>query len=408
MSVATPSLFHDTRKIKINDKYPVKLTVYFQQDKKRYATGVDLSIEEWKKMNSPKLKDKELKDLKLMLDGQVQKASKIIKKLENFSFSDFEDAFFDKKELRVRNSFISLFKEYIENLKNEDRLGTASSYNTTLNSLLEIRKTFRIPDITQDFLKAYEAHHRQKGNSDTTIGINLRNIRAVINKAIALKLLSAEKYPFKGYVIPSGKNIKKALEWDAIQKLLKYQPVDDKKEKAFDYWLFSYLCNGMNMADIAHLQKTNIDTDFLQFRRRKTIRTRKKDQRPIKVALHPRAKAIIAKYHVKGNPYVFDILEPGLSTVTERNRVQRFIKFVNKHMKEIANELNIQLGEYHSLTTYVARHSFATRLKRKGASIDEISEYLGHASVETTKNYLDSFEDDLLKKRSQLLTDDDF
>jgi integrase len=69
-------------------------------------------------------------------------------------------------------------------------------------------------------------------------------------------------------------------------------------------------------------------------------------------------------------------------------------------------ELNIELGANYELTTYVARHSFATRLKRKGASTDEISEYLGHASVETTKNYLDSFEDDLLKQRSLLLTDD--
>ena len=58
---------------------------------------------------------------------------------EDFTFSDFEDIFFGKKELHAKNSFISLFKEYIANLKEEDRLGTASSYNTTLNSLLEIK-----------------------------------------------------------------------------------------------------------------------------------------------------------------------------------------------------------------------------------------------------------------------------
>src|SRR5690606_26091885 len=110
--------------------------------------------------------------------------------------------------------------------------GTSSSYNTTMNSLLEIKKNFRVSDITTDFLKQYEAYHRKKGNSDTTIGINMRNIRAVINKAIEQKLLPADKYPFKGYTIPSGQNIKKALDWDAIQKLLNYQPTDEKKEKA--------------------------------------------------------------------------------------------------------------------------------------------------------------------------------
>lgn len=407
MPDATLSLFLDTRKVKANAKFPVKLTVYYLQDKKRYGTGVDLDEEEWKKINAPKLKDQELKDTKLRLDAIVQKASRIIKNTEDFTFSEFEDIFFGKKELRAKNSFITLFKEYIANLKAEGRIGTASSYNTTLNSLLEIKQSFRIADITQEFLKQYEGFHRKKGNSDTTIGINMRNIRAVVNKAIAQKLLSPDKYPFKGYVIPSGQNVKKALEWDVIQKLLSYKPSDKKKEKAFDFWLFSYLCNGMNIADIAHLQKSNIDNDLLQFRRRKTIHTRKKDQRPIKVALHAKAKTIIVKYQSADNPYVFGVLEPGLPLVTQRNRVQRVIKFINKHMKEIAGELEIEMGANYELTTYVARHSFATRLKRKGASTDEISEYLGHASVETTKNYLDSFEDELLKKRSQWLTDDE-
>jgi integrase/recombinase XerD len=407
MSDATLSLFLDTRKVKANAKFPVKLTVYYLQDKKRYGTGVDLDEEEWKKINAPKLKDQELKETKLRLDAIVQKASRIIKNTEDFTFSDFEDIFFGKKELRAKNSFITLFKEYIANLKEEGRIGTASSYNTTLNSLLEIKQSYRIADITPEFLKQYEGFHRKKGNSDTTIGINLRNIRAVVNKAIAQKLLSPDKYPFKGYIIPSGQNVKKALEWDAIQKLLSYKPSDEKKEKAFDFWLFSYLCNGMNIADIAHLQKLNIDNDLLQFRRRKTIHTRKKDQRPVKVALHAKAKTIMAKYQSADNPYVFGVLEPDLSLVTQRNRVQRVIKFINKHMKEIADELEIEMGANYELTTYVARHSFATRLKRKGASTDEISEYLGHASVETTKNYLDSFEDELLKKRSQWLTDDE-
>jgi integrase/recombinase XerD len=407
MTDATISLLHDNRKRKADGTYPVKLTVYYQLDKKRYATGVDLNEEDWKKINGSKLKDHGLKEVKLRLDAIVLKANKVIKRMEEFSFQEFEDDFFGRKELRAKNSFVMLFKDYIANVKAEGRIGTAATYTTTLNSLLEIKKNYRISDITTAFLKQYEAFHRKKGNSDTTIGINMRNIRAVVNKAIAQKLLPQEKYPFKGYVIPSGQNVKKALEWEAIQKLLKYKPTDDGKKKAFDLWLFSYLCNGMNTTDIAHLKKSDVDTDFLQFKRRKTMRTRKKDQRPIRVALHQKAKEIIAKYQSTDNPYVFGILEPGLSPVTERNRIKRLLKFINQHMKEIADELDIKLGANYELTTYVARHSFATRLKRKGASTDEISEYLGHSSVNTTRNYLDSFEDDLLKKRSRLLTSDE-
>lgn len=407
MSEATINLLHDTRNIKTNGTYPVKLTVYYQQDKKRYATGIDLTEEDWSKINAPKLKDPILKEVRQRLDDIVGKATKTIKKLEEFSFSEFEDSFFGKKELQAKNSFVMLFKEYISTLKDEGRVGTAATYTTTLNSLLEIKKNYRISDVTTAFLKQYEGFHRKKGNSDTTIGINLRNIRAVINKAIAQKFLPQDKYPFKGYVIPSGQNAKKALEWESIQKLLNYDPTDTQKERAFDFWMFSYLCNGMNTTDIAYLKKTDIDRDFLQFKRRKTMRTKKKDQRPIKVALHEKAREIMIKYQSPDNPYAFCVLEPGLSPVTERNRIKRLLKFINEHMKKIAAELGIQLGANYDLTTYVARHSFATRLKRKGASTDEISEYLGHSSVNTTKNYLDSFDDELLKTRSRLLTSDE-
>ena len=104
------------------------------------------------------------------------------------------------------------------------------------------------------------------------------------------------------------------------------------------------------------------------------------------------------------SPYLFNILKPGLSALTEKHRIQKIIKFVNKHMKAIALELNITFDNKNNLTTYVARHTFSTVLKRKGVSIDEISEFLGHTNVATTKNYLDSFADETLKQRSRLLT----
>ena len=60
-------------------------------------------------------------------------------------------------------------------------------------------------------------------------------------------------------------------------------------------------------------------------------------------------------------------------------------------MKNIGNDLGINI----KLTTYSARHSFATALKRSGAPTEFISESLGHKDLKTTENYLDSFEDDM-------------
>ena len=405
MDNVTINFLLDTRKEKKNFRYPIKFTVYFLNDKKRYGTGLDATEDEWLKMHSPKLRDAGLKEIKLKLDTITKKANKIIKGLDEFSFHEFEEAYFCTNAQLSNNSLYALFEKYIKELKSEGRIGTAASYNTTLNSLTAIKKGMRINEVTTPFLKHYEQSHRDKNNSDATIGINMRNIRTIINKAIALKMLSYEKYPFRGYCIPTGQNVKKALDWDDLQKLINYEPVNPYAAKALDYWRFSYLCHGMNMKDIALLEKDWIDADFLVFRRAKTIRTRKKNQRPIKVALHDRAKAIIEKYQRDDNPFVFGILEPGLDPVTQRNRIQRVIKFANDHLKAIAIKLEIKAGMADNLTTYSARHSFATTLKRKGISTDEISEYLGHASIATTKSYLDSFTDDLLKARSKLLVD---
>ena len=70
-------------------------------------------------------------------------------------------------------------------------------------------------------------------------------------------------------------------------------------------------------------------------------------------------------------------------------------------MKQIGQELGIK----RSCTTYSARHSFSTVLKRSGASTEMISELLGHSSTAVTKAYLDSFETDQIKEQTNALTE---
>src|SRR6266498_5519236 len=124
MEKATVNLFFDTRNIKANGKYPVKLTVYFDGDKKRYKTSIDVTQDEWTKLKSPKLKDSKLKETKLTLQAIENRASKIIEKMDEFSFEEFSRNFFSSTK-KLGNSFTELFKRYIDNLKKEERIGTA-------------------------------------------------------------------------------------------------------------------------------------------------------------------------------------------------------------------------------------------------------------------------------------------
>lgn len=230
----------------------------------------------------------------------------------------------------------------------------------------------------------------------------MRNLRAIVNEAIDAHLISKDKYPFKEYQIPTGQNVKKALKDFDINHILTYNPEKEDHQKAIDFWIFSYLCSGMNFADIISLKPINISGNHLSFYRQKTIRTKKKDLRPIKVGLNPKALAIIEKYKNTDpeNPYLFSILEAGLSAKTIKNRCQRFIKWVNKRMYEICEDLGIE----NKTSTYAARHSFSTVMKRKGVPTSFIKDALGHSSVATTEDYLDTFEDDVTLEYANELT----
>lgn len=104
--------------------------------------------------------------------------------------------------------------------------------------------------------------------------------------------------------------------------------------------------------------------------------------------LHPKAIELIEKYHDDNNPHLFPILMAYHKTEQQKcNRVHKIIVNVNKRLKEIGKELNLPI----TLTTYVARHSHATILKKAGVATSIISESLGHSSERITQVYLDSF-----------------
>jgi integrase/recombinase XerD len=400
---ASVTLLHDTRRSKKGEKYPVKLNVYFDGEKKRYKTGIDLTEEEWNKISKNNLRDNDLKITKRKLNISIKKAEDIIKSLEVFSFIEFESLFFEEKRVRRSALLKDLFDEYVKQLEANNQVGTAVSYRTTINSIQKFKAGLKITDVTTQFLQEYERNLLSNNISPSTVGIYMRQLRRIVNVAISGGLLSQQKYPFKGYCIPASRNIKKALTGEQVQALLSYQTNDINVRKALDFWLFSYLSNGMNMTDICLIRPENMQKDFFSFFRAKTKNTKKKDLRPIKVPLTERSRQIIEHWRNrdKANPYLFPVLEEGLSAYQIKYRIQDFIAFVNKHMKAVAKDLGIEV----KVGTYVARHTHSTILKRKGVPTELIKENLGHSSVLTTESYLDDFTDDVKMEYAKLLTD---
>lgn len=399
----TVTFFLDKRSEKAGGKSPLKMTVYQNPDKKRYSIGIDLTPGEWQKLNGTRLMDDNLKEIKIRLGDLQKKAFKVINELEPFSFTSFEEQFFAVPKSKDSFKLSSWFEAYIEELDKAGRVGTSISYKTSLNSLLSYKGDIRITEIDKKYLIGYETFMKNQGKSGSTIGIYLRQLRAIVNKAIDKKVIKQENYPFKGFEIPGSRNVKKALNDDQLRKLLKYKTSNEQHQKALDFWILSYLCNGMNFTDILHLRPEDINGNFLSYIRQKTIRTKKKDLRPIKVALPERALEIIETWRTT-NPsdhFLFPVLYLGISARTVKHRTQSFIKSVNKAMEAVRKELKIE----QKIGTYAARHSFSSRLMRQGVNTHYIKESLGHSSVAVTENYLGDFEDVVKQEYANLLVE---
>lgn len=390
--------------------YTLALRVTYLREAKLFTLSeMSLSKADFEKVETGKARG-ELKEIQIKINAIEAKAKAIIETLSPFSFELFKLEFEGKATFQkqvIENDIFSYFVKAIEQLKAEKRLGTASSYQASLSSLKAFsnREKLTFQEINVDFLKRYETCMLGNKSSPTTIGIYLRNVRTLYNKAISEGIITIDKKPFgRGqYTIPTGNNIKKALTKVDVERIIAYEVKDGTNEHfARDLWYFSYLSNGMNMKDIALLKQKNIQGDKLIFQRAKTAKTTRSKPKLIAVMLQNQQLEIIQRWgNEKSNPetYLFPILSENMSAEDERKIIRQKTQTINKYMKRIGKALELEL----TLTTYVARHSFATVLKRAGAPIGVISEMLGHSDLKTTENYLDSFTDETLMDYAKML-----
>lgn len=409
ISKADAVIIHDNRRPKKNGLYPVKLRITFNRQQQYYRTKVDLSsIDYLRVMNLdtvdksiPLQRRRELRDLKLKIDAILVKANQTIEKLPEFSFYSFETGMFSKP---VKNKDVySVYTSVIERLNMNGNLGTASNYQCSRNSLMLYKSKLTFREVTVDFLNGYEKWLLTEGKSISTVGIYLRPLRAIMNIAIEEGYYSKEYYPFtkRRYQIPASKNVKKALTHEEVGRIYNFRALAGTWwQRAKDMWLFSYFANGMNIKDIALLRHEDIDGEFIRFTRAKTKNTTRAAIKQISIFISEDLREIMDRWKTNNKEsYLFQVLEEGQNLNRQRSLITQFTKMVNTYIGRIAKEVEIEKP----VTTYSARHSFATVLKRNGISTELISESLGHGSLKTTASYLDSFEDDTKKGMGKIL-----
>ena len=298
---------------------------------------------------------------------------------------------------------VELYDKLIDDMKRGGKLGNAGVYKYSRTSLLKFTgQRLQIPfsDIDAVWLRRYENWLRTSDCGDTTISQLFRTLRSVFNKAVELQLVKRDYYPFDAYKVSKfdTRTKKRAITKEDVRKVIALDLSQGypSERLARDIFVFSYFGAGINFADIALLKYGNVRDGRVQY-------VRKKTGKPINFLLTEEMRNIIVKYQRQGQTdedYIFPILDRRVHR-TEQQRYDRTHKVLtntNRWLRKIGQRVGIE-----HLTTYVARHTFATVLKRSGVNIAIISESLGHSDLSTTQIYLDSFENSQIDAAMQNL-----
>ena len=367
------------------------LRVTKDRKRKYVSLGISVNPENWDfSKNQPKAECPNHEYIELLIADKLKEYSAKIVELKATNQEFTSTTLVEKVCVnRVNRKTVGdLFKAHINSLTSSGRKSYALSIKQLYNSLIEFNGHLDIPFAEMDiaWLRRYEAFLRRKGLAENTIGIRFRTLRSIYNVAIEEDAVSAELYPFKKLKVSKlhQETAKRALSKEDIERVLSYKSTNRYMRFPIDIFAFTYYCGGINFVDIAHLTKANIMDGRLIYKRQKT-------KKLIKIPLQPQAVALIEKYSSDDSQYLFPILSDFHKTdIQQANRIHKVISKVNERLKQIGESLNLPIP----LTTYVARHSQATVMKRAGVSTAVIREIMGHSSERVTQIYLDSFDNE--------------
>lgn len=401
---ASANINIDKRRMKTDGTYPLVLRLVCNLQSRTIPLEYAVIKEDW----DPNLEmvRKECKQFSSVtrinnyLHKKQQDAQDILDKLtttgeiEKLSITEIKNRVINKKD---HTTFESFGNKLVDELKLAKKLGNASVYEQAIGFLKRhtIGRNITFDEITFQLLKSIEAKFLSESNSFNGLSFYLRTIRAIYNRAIKEGKASRENYPFTSYSIKETKTRKRAIrktDMDNI-KAAQFEP-GSPRWHARNIFLFSFYNRGMNFADIAKLRISDIEQDRIYYKRSKT-------GKPLSVKLIDATREILSTYTVDktGDDFVFPILKrdtPELQMKDLYNERKTFNKYLNK----IAEDLEIE----GNLTSYVARHSWATIAKDLNVPISVISEGLGHEDIKTTQIYLDEFDTSVIDDANKLIT----
>lgn len=291
-----------------------------------------------------------------------------------------------------KKSVFVYFKEQIDELKMNGKLGTARNYKNTLRSFSKFLEGKDIPfsSCQEKLILKYDAWLDSQKASRNTKSFYMRALCSVYNKAVEQRF-AKQTYPFRNVYTGVDRTRKRAVDEQAILQL---QELDLSSSSplalARDLFMFSYATRGMAFVDIAFLRKDNIRNDTIIYTRRKTGQS-------LTIHIELCIRRIIERYwNSNSSPYLFPLIS-STEPVQAYRQYQTALGYYNRLLKVLGKKIEVNIP----LSSYTSRHTWATVARNQNIPISVISAGMGHTSENTTQIYLASLETSVIDLANQ-------
>lgn len=389
--------------------YPLIFRLHYNRKKVKIPTGYCFKVEDWDEARQRvKPQSKVINNVTRFNNQLNQQMAKIMDTVTDLEQSEVIYSL-TLKDLKAKiqvalgkanqEDFFSFTEQLIEEKRAIGKNGTAKTYQDLSQKLRKLvrNKNLSFEEISFDFLKKIERDHFSVGNGVGGLGVYMRTLKVIYNRAIKSGLVSASHYPFHGYKIKRSEPDRRALSVEEFDLFRAQEyPVGSGVRKAHNLFMASFYLRGMNWMDLALLTQHNIQGDW-----ERIVYVRHKTGKRFSIKVSPALKEILEEYHEQGSTkesFLFPILKLAWEKDRHHPAIINKRKKINKYLKSIAESLDIK-----PFTIYAARHTYATTAKRKGVPTPAIQESLGHETEEITQTYLDSFENEVIDQYDELI-----
>ena len=374
--MATVSFYLDKRRKRADGTFPVKLSVRFKDTSVMISTDVSVTPEQWNPSQSQVINHPRRRMINSYLDNMRMDAEQVMRDLSISGRPMTASLIRSRitngmKPADMPDTFMGVFRRVASDVRTKER--THEIYRATIIKLERYAESIGIDaeswtfeDITRAWLSDFDAWLMDASPSKNARNIHLRNIRHVCNVALDEHITTF--YDFRGYSIKAVPTVKRSLTVEKLRMLFDLE-VEEHQQKYLDIFKLIFFLIGINTIDLCHLKKTDVIDGRIEYKRSKT-------GRDYSIRIEPEAQELISRYAGEGD-WLLNILD----------RYTNFKDFAHRLNENLQKMGSVKVGKhgkkdreplFPSLTTYWARHSWATIAASLDIPYETISAALGH------------------------------